>query len=308
MSSSNPNAPYTPRPAIRDIGPPEVKIVLIVGACVAFVVFVILAVRWIRRERRRVALAEHARVAAEEAELLRLKRPKRSISRRDPCFDPRRRGPSGRGPPRGGDRGAAGGALRPSPRAAAASPPAGEGSLPGTPRGRGPPGRPGASTDAAACALCLSDYEAGELLRRLPCRHAFHAPCIDPWLASKASCPLCAFDVRAHLAADPATRPSSASAPRPPRPRAAAALPESPSRRAAWGEGAGPAVRAEPALLPGPETPLEPEAAPAPPPALPSPTPPPPPRPPASSPPRPPDPAPPAARRPPLRRVTFPAP
>ncbi|KAK7334574.1 hypothetical protein VNO80_26334 [Phaseolus coccineus] len=42
------------------------------------------------------------------------------------------------------------------------------------------------------CSVCLSEFEENESLRLLPkCNHAFHLPCIDTWLKSHASCPLC---------------------------------------------------------------------------------------------------------------------
>ncbi|KAF5748446.1 putative RING/U-box superfamily protein [Tripterygium wilfordii] len=42
------------------------------------------------------------------------------------------------------------------------------------------------------CAVCLSVFEEGEEVRRLPvCKHCFHAPCIDTWLSSHHDCPLC---------------------------------------------------------------------------------------------------------------------
>ncbi|KAF7844978.1 E3 ubiquitin-protein ligase ATL4 [Senna tora] len=42
------------------------------------------------------------------------------------------------------------------------------------------------------CAVCLSKFEQRDLLRLLPlCCHAFHAECIDIWLQSNLTCPLC---------------------------------------------------------------------------------------------------------------------
>lgn len=47
------------------------------------------------------------------------------------------------------------------------------------------------------CAVCLSPFDPKAELRLLPaCRHAFHAECIDTWLRSTASCPLCRASVR----------------------------------------------------------------------------------------------------------------
>ncbi|GAA5863224.1 hypothetical protein JCM1840_002515 [Sporobolomyces johnsonii] len=56
----------------------------------------------------------------------------------------------------------------------------------------------------SACSICLCEYElppnAGdasasswepELLRLLPCGHAFHSPCLADWLAVSGRCPLC---------------------------------------------------------------------------------------------------------------------
>ncbi|KAL2478294.1 E3 ubiquitin-protein ligase [Forsythia ovata] len=42
------------------------------------------------------------------------------------------------------------------------------------------------------CAVCLSKFEPHDQLRLLPlCCHAFHAGCIDTWLVSNQTCPLC---------------------------------------------------------------------------------------------------------------------
>eukprot|EP00262_Sarcandra_glabra_P005616 TRINITY_DN17347_c0_g1_i1.p1 TRINITY_DN17347_c0_g1~~TRINITY_DN17347_c0_g1_i1.p1 ORF type:complete len:410 (-),score=2.27 TRINITY_DN17347_c0_g1_i1:129-1358(-) len=42
------------------------------------------------------------------------------------------------------------------------------------------------------CAVCLSEFEDDETLRLLPkCDHVFHPDCIDVWLGSHTTCPVC---------------------------------------------------------------------------------------------------------------------
>ncbi|CAO3619896.1 unnamed protein product [Cunninghamella echinulata] len=46
------------------------------------------------------------------------------------------------------------------------------------------------------CAICLEDYVDDETLRVLPCKHEFHAHCVDAWLTGhKKFCPVCKNDV-----------------------------------------------------------------------------------------------------------------
>ena len=45
--------------------------------------------------------------------------------------------------------------------------------------------------------MCLEDFRKEEMLRCLPCFHAYHDTCITPWLYFRSPCcPLCKADVR----------------------------------------------------------------------------------------------------------------
>ena len=53
---------------------------------------------------------------------------------------------------------------------------------------------------ALECAVCLNEFEDDERLRLIPkCDHVFHPECIDAWLASHTTCPVC----RANLVPEP---------------------------------------------------------------------------------------------------------
>ncbi|KAK1693895.1 hypothetical protein QYE76_010592 [Lolium multiflorum] len=53
-------------------------------------------------------------------------------------------------------------------------------------------GDAGAVSGWAQCVICLGLMQVGEMVRRLPaCNHLFHADCIDMWLRSHSTCPIC---------------------------------------------------------------------------------------------------------------------
>ncbi|XP_059431189.1 RING-H2 finger protein ATL57-like [Corylus avellana] len=42
------------------------------------------------------------------------------------------------------------------------------------------------------CAICLSEFEEKEAVKVIPfCKHVFHPDCIDTWLSSNVTCPVC---------------------------------------------------------------------------------------------------------------------
>lgn len=49
--------------------------------------------------------------------------------------------------------------------------------------------------DDEPCSICLDNMRPSFNCRMLPCGHIFHTECIDPWLLSHQTCPLCIVDV-----------------------------------------------------------------------------------------------------------------
>jgi hypothetical protein len=60
----------------------------------------------------------------------------------------------------------------------------------------------GDETQSLMCAICLTDYEPGDILREMYCSHMFHKSCVDEWLLGPESnqienrgghrtCPVC---------------------------------------------------------------------------------------------------------------------
>ncbi|KAJ5072902.1 hypothetical protein M0811_09348 [Anaeramoeba ignava] len=46
------------------------------------------------------------------------------------------------------------------------------------------------------CSICRCEYEDGEEIRRLPCLHYFHKDCIDQWIKSNPTCPICKTKIK----------------------------------------------------------------------------------------------------------------
>jgi hypothetical protein len=70
-----------------------------------------------------------------------------------------------------------------------------QGSLPVTMRSNRQPSLTPEEAEASStttCTVCLGDYEEGDKLRALlPCSHTFHMTCIDAWLDTHDTCPIC---------------------------------------------------------------------------------------------------------------------
>lgn len=46
------------------------------------------------------------------------------------------------------------------------------------------------------CSICLEKYVEDTEVRVMPCRHAYHAPCIDGWFRDNQTCCLCKLNCR----------------------------------------------------------------------------------------------------------------
>lgn len=48
---------------------------------------------------------------------------------------------------------------------------------------------------AVQCSVCLDDFEVGNEVKEMPCKHMFHDKCIIPWLELHSSCPVCRYEL-----------------------------------------------------------------------------------------------------------------
>lgn len=62
--------------------------------------------------------------------------------------------------------------------------------------------RTGSGGGGDDCAVCLGEVQRGEVVKQLPaCAHLFHEGCIEAWLRSHGTCPVCRSPVDAALPA-----------------------------------------------------------------------------------------------------------
>ncbi|OEL22145.1 hypothetical protein BAE44_0016836 [Dichanthelium oligosanthes] len=53
-----------------------------------------------------------------------------------------------------------------------------------------------AAVSCVVCSVCLEDVRGGGMVRQVPvCRHIFHVGCIDMWLHSHRTCPMCRCEI-----------------------------------------------------------------------------------------------------------------
>lgn len=46
-------------------------------------------------------------------------------------------------------------------------------------------------SETTACSICLQDFQQGDRIGDLPCKHPFHVECLKEWIQLKNHCPLC---------------------------------------------------------------------------------------------------------------------
>ncbi|XP_072164555.1 uncharacterized protein [Diadema setosum] len=90
------------------------------------------------------------------------------------------------------------------------------------------------ASDGTICAICLEEFREGEELRIVPCAHEFHKHCVDPWLLSNRTCPLCMFNILDCGLEGKSSEASPTGPSSPVEQQLRVSLPNSPTRDAPW--------------------------------------------------------------------------
>ncbi|KAI3923693.1 hypothetical protein MKW98_011323 [Papaver atlanticum] len=55
------------------------------------------------------------------------------------------------------------------------------------------------NAETNTCVICMDEFEAGTVVRYMPCSHIFREDCLVPWLKENYSCPLCRLEIQSCL-------------------------------------------------------------------------------------------------------------
>jgi len=50
--------------------------------------------------------------------------------------------------------------------------------------------------EQVCCSICLDAISVGDTLKVLPCGHEYHVTCVDKWLYTNATCPICKTSIK----------------------------------------------------------------------------------------------------------------
>ncbi|GAV72271.1 zf-RING_2 domain-containing protein/zf-RING_3 domain-containing protein [Cephalotus follicularis] len=50
-------------------------------------------------------------------------------------------------------------------------------------------------SEMTQCAVCKDEFERGNEVKQMPCKHVYHKECIIPWLELHNSCPVCRYEL-----------------------------------------------------------------------------------------------------------------
>ena len=50
-----------------------------------------------------------------------------------------------------------------------------------------------------SCSICSSNFETGENITQLECKHVFHTSCIGEWVMYKSECPCCRASIQTKM-------------------------------------------------------------------------------------------------------------